>query len=126
MEWSAEETRLLGELDAMTPEQRSEAFKKKAKFRVWVLWTKLLRGLSHDKCWYSEFRVTGASPDVDHYRPKNTVSKEDAPAGHDGYWWLGVLVSNFRLSCQDCNRRKEDERTGEVLGKGPRFPLQEG
>jgi len=96
-EWAAEEMCLVNGLATMTPEERSEAFKK-TKFKVWALWSKLLRGLSYDKCWYSEFRVTGASADVDHYRPKNAVSKDDAPAGHEGYWWLGVLVSNFRFS----------------------------
>jgi hypothetical protein len=109
----------------MTPEKRVEVFKKE-KYRVWAIWSHLLKGLSHGKCWYSEFMVTGASGDVDHFRPKSAVAKEDAPGGHGGYWWLSVLLSNFRFSCQTCNRRAEDERTGEIQGKGTRFPLEEG
>lgn len=124
-EWSAEEVRLLGELAVMTAEERSKAFATE-KYRVWAKWSDLLEGLSHGKCWYSEIRGAGARGEVDHFRPKNAVAKEDAPAGHEGYWWLGVLLSNFRFSCQVCNRRLKDENTGEMLGKGTRFPLQEG
>lgn len=70
--------------------------------------------------------MVGGEGDVDHFRPKNAIAKEDEPGGHEGYWWLGVSVSNFRYSCQTCNRRKEDERAGKTLGKGTRFPLQAG
>lgn len=121
-EWGDEERHLLGELAAMSSKERSEAFKKE-KYRVWALWSRLLEGLSHGKCWYSELRVTGAAGDIDHFRPKNKVAKEDAPEGHDGYWWLGILLNNFRFCCQLSNRRIEDEETGEIQGKGTRFPL---
>lgn len=123
-EWTAEEVGLVNDLAKMTPDERSKAFKTE-KYRVWALWSKLLRGLSHGKCWYSEVRPIGAKGDVDHFRPKNAVAKEDAPVKHDGYWWLGVLVNNFRFSCQVCNRRLEDETTGQVQGKGTRFPLRD-
>ncbi len=124
-EWSDVELGLLAELELMTPQQRSAAFGT-SRYRVWTWWARLLRGLSYDKCWYSERRLPSGKADVDHFRPKSAVSKKDAPEGHEGYWWLGVLVRNFRFSSQVCNQLRVDKKAGQALGKGTRFPLEPG
>jgi hypothetical protein len=124
-ELSAVESDLLGELRLMTPQERSKAFASE-KYRAWSWWAQLLRTVSYDKCWYSECRLPPDTGDVDHFRPKNAVAKQDEPGGHGGYWWLGVLVSNFRFSSENCNRLRRDEKAGMTLGKGTRFPLEPG
>ncbi len=119
-EWEAETKQLLAKLRKMPKRARSEAWKKD-EYQMWPMTKALLAGLSFNKCWYSEELVTGAKGDVDHFRPKGTLL--DVVPKHDGYWWAALDHSNFRFSCQICNRLYKDELTRQVMGKGAYFPL---
>lgn len=73
-------------------------------------WTELkdhLRGISHNKCWYSESRNDSAHCHVDHFRPKGRALDEN---GDDkgGYWWLAFEWLNYRYSAPVENIRKRD------------------
>src|SRR5207248_877805 len=61
---------------------------------------------------------------VDHFRPKNSLSKEDSP-NHPGYWWLAFCLANYRYSCTFCNSRRTDSASGSAGGKGDRFPIRD-
>jgi hypothetical protein len=79
---------------------------------------------SFSKCWYCEAKSSRAPLDVDHFRPKLGVTIEGkALVGHSGYYWLAYTWSNFRLSCQRCNRPEKDD--AELLrGKANEFPIR--
>lgn len=63
-----------------------------------------LAELFHNKCAYCETFYNASAPvDIEHYRPKGSVS--EAP-GHPGYWWLAMSWDNLLPSCIDCNRRR--------------------
>jgi uncharacterized protein (TIGR02646 family) len=83
-----------------------------------------LKQFSSDKCWYCEAKSYRAPIDVDHFRPKlGTTVDKVKHATHKGYYWLAYEWSNFRLSCQRCNRPEGDEQ--DVLrGKNNEFPIQ--
>jgi hypothetical protein len=119
-EWDAETKQLLRKLRKMSANERSAAWKTD-EYQLWPIMKALLAGLSSNKCWYSEEFVSGASGDVDHFRPKSTLLGVNPK--HDGYWWAGLDHANFRFSCQTCNRLYTDQLTGEVMGKGSYFPL---
>jgi hypothetical protein len=119
-EWDAETKQLLKKLRNMSVKERSAAWKTD-EYQLWPHMKALLQGLSFNKCWYSEEFISGAVGDVDHFRPKSTLL--DVKPRHDGYWWTGLDHSNFRFSCQICNRLYTDRLTGDVMGKGSYFPL---
>ncbi|MDB6025501.1 MAG: hypothetical protein JWM68_1724 [Verrucomicrobiales bacterium] len=119
-EWKDEVKLLRNELRTMSASDRTAAWADD-KYKLWPLMKKLLGGFSFNKCWYSEEFITGAIGEVDHFRPKGTLLAV-APT-HGGYWWAALDCSNFRFSCQICNRLYTDELTGEVMGKGSYFPL---
>jgi hypothetical protein len=79
------------------------------------LWKELkwhLFELFRGKCGYCEWRPqTGASGDVEHFRPRHKV--HDDP-GHPGYYWLAYDVRNLLPSCELCNRAR---------GKMTHFPV---
>lgn len=90
-------------------------------------WNTLKRWLSAQnnwKCWYCECKGTRAPFDVDHFRPKLEVTVDgQVLAGHDGYHWLAYEWTNFRLSCQRCNRpERTDDET--LCGKANEFPIE--
>jgi len=120
-EWIEHATELVDELRRMTPEERSKALKKE-NYALWRLLRKLLEKLSYGKCFYSEAEITGAEGEVDHFRPKLGIHADDlAGAAHDGYWFLALVVDNFRFSSQTANRL---QTVGDITyGKGTRFPL---
>ena len=63
-----------------------------------------LEALFHGKCAYCEtFYAVSAPVDVEHFRPKGSVSEDPA---HPGYWWLAMDWHNLLPSCIDCNRRR--------------------
>jgi uncharacterized protein (TIGR02646 family) len=101
---------------------RSNYLKKNGS---WGLLKKWLSNASGHKCWYCETKNTRAPFDVDHFRPKLGITVDGIKlAGHTGYYWLAYEWSNFRLSCQRCNRPEKDE--GKVLrGKANEFPIQD-
>jgi hypothetical protein len=63
-----------------------------------------LEALFHGKCAYCEtFYAVSAPVDVEHFRPKGSVSEDPS---HPGYWWLAMDWDNLLPSCIDCNRRR--------------------
>jgi hypothetical protein len=86
-----------------------------------------LRNVVGNKCWYSEVELTGADPNIDHFRPKGRVREIDVDSlkatglDTDGYWWLAFDYQNFRLSSQHANQRRVDETTDG--GKWDYFPV---
>ena len=64
-----------------------------------------LEELFHGKCAYCETFYSASAPvDVEHFRPKGSVSDDDT---HPGYWWLGMVWTNLLPSCIDCNRKRQ-------------------
>ncbi|WP_462265689.1 hypothetical protein [Mucilaginibacter sp.] len=87
------------------------------------LWRELkpaMLQLSHFKCWYCESPIDRDDNAVDHYRPKNRVFEA---LNHNGYRWLALEKSNFRLACTFCNSKRIDVDFGTAGGKADKFPL---
>lgn len=81
------------------------------------------------KCAYCECSISpGFDWDVDHFRPKGSVSDTDSP-DHPGYYWLTYKWENLFPSCTHCNQKRKDRPTwGEsgtlpAKGKADQFPL---
>lgn len=123
-EWEDYARELIEELREKTSQERSILFDKPS-FKIWTLLRKLMEQLSYGKCFYTEVKIVGALPDIDHFRPKSRVHSDDLAKGeqHSGYWWLAFYEKNFRYCCQTANRLAKDLYAGETLGKGTRFPL---
>lgn len=103
-----------------TSKDRSDYIKKHGSWGALKNW---LAKANDFKCWYCEAKSQRAPFDVDHFRPKLGVTIDGAKlAGHEGYWWLAYEWSNFRLSCQRCNRPEKDGKSS-ALGKANEFPL---
>ena len=66
-----------------------------------------LRGLSGNKCWYSESKNDSAHCHVDHFRPKKRAIDENGD-DQGGYWWLAFNWLNYRYSAPVENIRKRD------------------
>lgn len=83
-----------------------------------------LTQVSFGKCWYCEAKTNRSPLDVDHFRPKLGVTVHGSNiTTHKGYYWLAYEWTNFRLSCQRCNRPENDEH--DILrGKANEFPLK--
>lgn len=91
---------------------------------TWGLLKKWLSELSYGKCWYCESSSERAAADVDHFRPKAGVTCDRKElANHDGYYWLAYDWSNFRYSCQRCNRSEKDGDS--LFGKINEFSLSD-
>lgn len=105
-----------------THELRSAYIKKNGS---WVLLKKWLANVSRQKCWYCEAKSNRAPFDVDHFRPKLGITVDGVKVvGHNGYYWLAYEWSNFRLSCQRCNRPEKDD-ADTLHGKANEFPIQD-
>ena len=90
----------------------------------WTLLADYLGQLSHGKCWYCEAKLRRTPYDVDHFRPKKTVTIDRVALGkHEGYYWLAYNWKNFRLSCVHCNRLNKSEIAGK-FGKGNEFAIR--
>lgn len=120
--WNKVFTTRIADVGALVNQQ--ERSKYLTKNGSWRLLKKWLSKASGHKCWYCEAKSNRAPFDVDHFRPKLGITVDGAElAGHTGYYWLAYEWSNFRLSCQRCNRPEKDELT--VLhGKANEFPIQ--
>ncbi len=73
------------------------------------MWTEIkdhFRGLSHNKCWYSESKNDSAHCHIDHFRPKKEAIAEDKK-DKGGYWWLAFEWMNYRYSAPAENIRKK-------------------
>lgn len=57
-----------------------------------------LKGLSNNKCWYTEVKFSAEYPHVDHFRPKSYARDDKGNRCHDGYWWLAFDLENYRLA----------------------------
>ena len=88
---------------------------------IWREFKPVLEKYYGKKCWYSECDLTGSFGDVDHFRPKSKSTNMDGTVIlEEGYWWLAYDYTNYRLSCEVCNRSYEKG------GKNDRFPLKDG
>lgn len=102
-------------------ETRSAYISKRPSWNVLKRW---LSERSNGKCWYCECKSLRAPFDVDHFRPKLEVTIDGVVlTGHEGYHWLAYEWTNFRLSCQRCNRPEKTE-DGNLCGKANEFPLK--
>src|SRR3990172_6324936 len=73
---------------------------------------KILKTIYNNKCGYCESRLGISSLlEIDHYRPKNSVSKNSQ---HPGYYWLSYEWTNLISSCKICNSKK-----------GTQFPIED-
>ncbi|HDR2860630.1 TPA: HNH endonuclease [Enterobacter asburiae] len=106
---------------------KKDSFLFKAYSKDDVKWR--LNTLFHYKCAYCETYFPASSPvDVEHYRPKNSVSEDP---DHPGYWWLAMRWDNLLPSCIDCNRNRrqhivEESSSLEALQKNSRKPKSSG
>ncbi|MBU1568157.1 MAG: hypothetical protein KJ630_21355 [Proteobacteria bacterium] len=86
----------------------------KSQSAVWRELKEALAECSSDKCWYCEIKQERSDNAVDHFRPKSL------------YPWLAFEKTNFRYACTYCNSERQNPETGEIEGKGDRFPLIDG
>lgn len=121
--WSKIYTARVAKVGALgTHDLRSEYIKKNGS---WGLLKKWLAKASEYKCWYCEAKSARAPFDIDHFRPKLGITVDGVKlVGHDGYYWLAYEWSNFRLSCQRCNRPEKDG-VDILHGKANEFPIQD-
>ena len=114
--------RVVGLAAQTTHKDRASFFKKHANWNALKSW---LAKISSDKCWYCEAKSDRAPLDVDHFRPKLATTVDGKKLeGNSGYYWMAYDWSNFRLSCQRCNRPEGDE-SDTVRGKANEFPLRD-
>ncbi len=118
-EWLA---RAKAKANAVSTLSAADRSKEISKHPLWTELKSHLAGLSQQKCWYCESRQIRSDMHVDHFRPKNAVSKDDC-VDHPGYWWLAYDWHNYRYSCSYCNSPHRDGETGTTAGKGSRFPV---
>lgn len=105
-----------------TSKDRSDYIKKHGSWGSLKNW---LAKANDFKCWYCEAKSHRAPFDVDHFRPKLGITIDGTKlAGHDGYWWIAYEWSNFRLSCQRCNRPEKDG-VDVLHGKANEFPIRD-
>jgi len=126
--WEANAKALKDSLVGKTAEERRKIFKDNP---IWQDLLIVLKGLSNNKCWYSEAQEVMSDMDVDHFRPKNeaaNINSNGKPIKRDGYWWLTYDWTNYRLSSIYSNRLRKDKHSDEKesFGKGPFFPLRNG
>ncbi|PBJ08056.1 hypothetical protein [Flavobacterium sp. ACN6] len=127
-EWEKQASKLKKELYLKDIDQRT-AFINSKREESWghpdILSS--LRKIVGNKCWYSEVDLTGADPNIDHFRPKGKVREIDIDSlkisknESVGYWWLAFDSGNFRLSSMHTNQRRVDENTDG--GKWDFFPI---
>lgn len=128
-EWKNRAAKLTSELIKKSPKDRA-AFIDSKKNKTWGddVILAALRIVVGNKCWYSEVDLTGADPNIDHFRPKNRVKEIDIDTltvngvETNGYWWLAFEPLNFRLACMHSNQRRVDETT--EGGKWDFFPVE--
>ncbi len=104
-EWKNKSDELLDELVAEENCEKRKLLIEKHK-KHWGKLSDWLRGISHNKCWYTEAPIDADYPEVDHYRPKKESLDKDGKKIHDGYWWLAYEWTNYRLSKPVPNRKK--------------------
>lgn len=123
-EWCQKADRLTIELKELATDDERKDFINRHR-AIWVELNEWLRGLSHNKCWYSEAKEIYSFYDVDHFRPKNRAKELDGTMRAAGYWWLVFDWRNYRL-CGNIGNRPNTGEEGTTRGKGDYFPLKEG
>lgn len=101
--------------------------KEKPEFKkdIWKDYKDIFFEKQQSKCGYCECIISGNFGDIEHYRPKNKVTKlsddpktwgeettkannvkgrKFLPVSDIGYWWLAYSWDNYLLSCTLCNR----------------------
>jgi hypothetical protein len=106
--WLTESTRLLTELAKLDSIDAKEERNKfiDANSDHWRKLKPWLKALSHGKCWYTEGREICSHFDVEHFRPKKEAGNGNGTY-RDAYWWLAFDYSNYRLSGNVPNRKKD-------------------
>ena len=97
----------LTELDRARAHTKSAAAKVSFSFKAYKHdeVRRRLEDLFHGKCAYCEtFYRMSAPVDIEHFRPKNSVSEDPT---HPGYWWIAMAWENLLPSCLDCNRKRK-------------------
>lgn len=74
---------------------------------------RLMWQAQHSKCGWCERLCEDNYYDVEHYRPKASVTTSTG-AFRPGYWWLTWTWENLFFACPNCNRSAKNDR----------FPLQ--
>jgi len=92
-----------------------------------------LMRLFFEKCVYCEVSLKNQHGDIEHYRPKKSVTEIDdslvtingttPPAAHPGYYWLAYTSKNLLPACIICNQQPVKRPDGTLAGKGNRFPI---
>lgn len=125
--WKENAKNLKDSLEGKTAIERRKIFKDNP---IWQDLIIVFKGLSNNKCWYSEAQEVMSDMDIDHFRPKNEAKQieEGITIIRDGYWWLAYDWRNYRLSSIYSNRLRKDKHTdeNESFGKGSYFPLRKG
>ena len=111
---------LVTQLAAASTLQRARIIRKSST--VWSELREALWRAGGEKCWYSEVLLPIGQAEVEHFRPKGRLSKEQ----HAGYWWLAFDWRNYRIASHLANVRKFDLLNRSNRGKGGYFPLVGG
>jgi len=82
--------------------EKNEKLWRDDRVRDWML------GLFNRKCWYTEAQETVSPYHVDHFRPKGRVTDDITDEIADGYWWLAFTWTNYRISGDLINVKKND------------------
>lgn len=93
---------------------RKAMLNKRSSSETWGAFKAWLLGFSHGKCWFSDTLPNFAPFDVEHFRPKSSVSQDDGTK-IEGYWWLAFDWTNYRICGKIGNTKK-----------GIKFPLMPG
>lgn len=116
--------------DASNYDDNKKITKKNFNFKVYKN-TKVsdeLEKVFGMKCAYCESRFGAVTPkDVEHYRPKSEILRNEDSVISPGYYWLAGDWSNLLVSCVDCNRARNHVVPGQPrkvkIGKHTQFPL---
>ena len=120
--WHVEATKALAAVAVYANSSRTDRNEEIERHaaKTWRALKGALMDLSFEKCWYCEIRQDRSLGAVDHFRPKGKVL---GVATHPGYWWLAFDETNYRFTCELCNKSTKDKKTGRVGGKKDQFPL---
>jgi hypothetical protein len=104
-EWLDKAATAAAEIEALKGDRdaRNKLIEKKK-----ALWGELkdwLLVLSEQKCWFSEAKDCFQDWDVEHYRPKKSA-KDLEGNERDGYWWLSLDWTNYRICGRVGNVKK--------------------
>jgi len=117
VDWQAKAIVLTQQLRELSSSDERKEFINDTANRIWgdSDFKEWLKGLFHNKCWYSEAKDVFSYYDVDHFRPKSKAKQLDGTV-REGYWWLAFDWRNYRI----CGA------VGNTSYKGYYFPLRDG